>query len=90
MIRCIGLVSGRVQGVWFRRFVQMAARAEAVQGYAKNLVDGRVEVLLEGESEAVNRVQRQVAAGPPGARVDRVEWQTVAADGRTAVGFQVL
>ena len=63
------LVSGRVQGVGFRAFVRAAAVAENVTGAAINLADGRVEVRLYGAPEAVERVRRAAAAGPPGARV---------------------
>ncbi len=63
------LVSGRVQGVGFRAFVRAVAVAENVAGAAVNLADGRVEVRLHGAPQAVERVRRAVAAGPPGARV---------------------
>ncbi len=69
-----GLVSGKVQGVWFRRFVKGVAEEQGVAGYAKNLADGCVEVLLCGEPDAVAAVKVQVAIGPPGAHVDAVEW----------------
>lgn len=76
---------GLVQGVGFR--VAVARRAFGVAGWARNLPDGGVEVVLEGEPEAVARVEAFVREGPRGARVDEVE----AADeepGRTA-GFRV-
>lgn len=67
------LVSGRVQGVGFRYFVYDAARREGVAGYVRNLPDGRVEALVEGEMEAVTRVERAIRLGPGGARVEHVE-----------------
>jgi acylphosphatase len=67
------LVSGRVQGVGFRYFVHDAATREGVTGYVRNLPDGRVEALVEGEAEAVTRVERAIRSGPGGARVQDVD-----------------
>ncbi len=67
------LISGRVQGVGFRYFTEAAAAREGVHGWVRNLPDGRVEAAAEGESEAVERFERAVRHGPPGARVERVE-----------------
>lgn len=67
------LVSGRVQGVGFRFFVQRAASIEGLHGWVQNLPDGRVEISAEGEAEAVTRFERQLRQGPPAARVDEVD-----------------
>lgn len=70
---CIrAFVSGKVQGVWFRQSTKEQALKQGVTGYAKNLSDGRVEVLLCGEGDAVTRVQRWLNDGPELARVDDV------------------
>jgi acylphosphatase len=66
------LVRGRVQGVGFRFFVEEAARREGVGGWVSNLPDGRVEVLAEGDEEAVGRVEQKIRRGPSSARVDEV------------------
>jgi acylphosphatase len=66
------IVSGRVHGVGFRYFVNEAARREGVRGWVRNLPDGRVEVLAEGDEESVDRLERHVRRGPPAARVDDV------------------
>jgi acylphosphatase len=66
------VISGRVQGVGFRWFVQNAAIREGVSGWVTNLDDGRVEAFIEGDDESVTRVERAVRSGPPGARVDDV------------------
>ena len=66
-------VSGRVQGVGFRYYVHDVARHEGVTGYVRNLPDGRVETLVEGDIEAVTRVERAVRSGPAGARVEHVD-----------------
>ena len=68
-----GYVSGRVQGVGFRYFVLLHARAAGVTGFARNLVDGRVEFLLQGEVIAVKKVLAQIHQGPSHARVDAVD-----------------
>jgi acylphosphatase len=65
-------ISGRVQGVGFRWFTRDIAMREGVKGWVRNLLDGRVEALVEGESDSVTRVERALRAGPRGARVQRV------------------
>ena len=76
------LVSGRVQGVGFRFFVQESAAVEGLSGFARNLADGRVEIFAEGERDAVVRFERHVRRGPAGARVDVVEVIEEAPSGR--------
>lgn len=66
------LVSGRVQGVGYRFFAREAAALEGLQGRARNMSDGRVEVLVEGDSEAIARFERALHRGPLGARVEQV------------------
>jgi acylphosphatase len=82
-------VSGRVQGVGFRWFTQDAAAREGVRGWVRNLPDGRVEAFVEGDVEAVTRVERAVRSGPRGARVETVN---VVMDDPTGsyADFQVL
>ena len=67
-----GFVSGRVQGVGFRYFVMRHAEAEGVTGFARNLPDGRVEFLLQGDAGAVSRVVDRVRQGPRHAQVTGV------------------
>lgn len=67
------MITGRVQGVGFRFFTEAAAAREGLHGWVRNLPDGRVEVWAEGESEAVERFDRHVRHGPPGARVSLVD-----------------
>lgn len=74
MSRCIRcLVSGRVQGVWFRGSTQQQAVALGLGGHARNLADGRVEVVACGETAALERLKAWLRQGPPMARVDGVE-----------------
>ena len=79
---------GRVQGVGFRQFVVAAARAEGVQGWVRNCDDGSVEALLEGEAEAVLRVEQAVRHGPPLSRVESVVVTAETTSGRLA-GFHI-
>ena len=67
------LVSGRVQGVGFRYFAERAAAREGLHGWVRNNPDRRVEILAEGEADAVERFERQIRQGPPGSRVEHVE-----------------
>jgi len=63
------IVSGRVQGVWFRGNTQRAASAEGVHGWVRNLPDRRVEAVLQGERTAVESVIDFMRTGPPGSAV---------------------
>jgi len=66
-------ISGLVQGVFFRAETQTRARRLGVTGWVRNLWDGRVEAVFEGEEEAVERMVSWCHRGPPGARVENVE-----------------
>ncbi|GAA5140476.1 acylphosphatase [Thalassotalea piscium] len=73
-------VSGKVQGVYFRASSQQKAIEYGISGYARNLTDGDVEVLLCGEQDNVNKMLEWLNQGPSTARVDKinvkqVEWQ---------------
>ena len=67
------VISGRVQGVGFRFFTEAAAAREGLHGWARNLPDGRLEISIEGDAESVERFERQIAHGPPGARVSDLQ-----------------
>jgi acylphosphatase len=67
------LVSGRVQGVFFRASCNEVADEAGVDCRATNLPDGRVEVVLEGDPDAIERVIEWCHEGPPHARVENVE-----------------
>ena len=66
------IISGRVQGVGFRFFTEATAQREGVAGWVRNLPDRSVEVVAEGDADAVERFERAVRRGPLGARVDHV------------------
>lgn len=66
------LVKGRVQGVWYRGSTQRKAQELGVSGWAKNLADGRVEVLMCGEESALSELANWLHEGPPMAQVESV------------------
>ncbi|MDH3192260.1 MAG: acylphosphatase [Nitrosopumilus sp.] len=66
-------VSGKVQGVFFRQALKVMAKKNDVFGWVKNLKDGRVEAILEGENEKVSRLIEWSHGGPANARVEDVK-----------------
>jgi acylphosphatase len=82
------LIAGRVQGVGFRFFAEAQAAVEGLQGYVRNLEDGRVEAVVEGDEEAVDRVERALRRGPSGARIDAFIVEP-ASPTRRATGFMI-
>ncbi len=77
-----------MQRVGFRFFAEAQAAVEGVHGYVRNLPDGRVEVLAEGDEESVTRLERALRRGPVGAPVDSVVAEAVPPSGR-ATGFEI-
>ncbi|MFO0752795.1 MAG: acylphosphatase [Thermodesulfovibrionales bacterium] len=67
------LISGRVQGVYYRGFTEEAARSLGVKGWVRNLPDRRVEAVFEGERAAVEQAILRCRQGPPAARVDGID-----------------
>jgi acylphosphatase len=67
------VVSGRVQGVFYRADCAERARALGLGGFVRNLPDGRVDAAFEGEPEAVARMIAWCREGPPQSAVDAVE-----------------
>ena len=75
------VVSGRVQGVFYRQSTVDEARRRRLSGWVRNLPDGRVEVEAEGERAEVEALVAWCRVGPPSARVDEVEVRWGAATG---------
>jgi acylphosphatase len=74
-VRCV--VAGRVQGVYYRAATADEAARLALDGWVKNLADGRVEVVAAGDAVAIAALTRWLWQGPPAARVDAIhveEW----------------
>jgi acylphosphatase len=84
--RCF--ISGRVQGVYFRASTRDEARRLNLLGHARNLEDGRVEVLVVGPTVAVSALIDWLGKGPPSARVDSVDVTEIEID-ETPDGFHV-
>ena len=70
------LIAGRVQGVGFRYFTRDAAKACGIRGYARNLADGRVEVVAQGQPAALEQFVKELSKGPPLSAVQEclTEW----------------
>ncbi|MGH2663321.1 MAG: acylphosphatase [Actinomycetota bacterium] len=73
MIRAHVVVTGQVQGVFFRYETRRRAQSEGLAGWVRNLPDGRVEAVFEGPEEAVERMVSWCRRGPGGAEVQHVE-----------------
>ncbi len=80
-------VNGRVQGVGYRYFVLREAEALGVTGFARNLPDGRVEVIAEGPAEVLGDFEARLRKGPAFARVEGVERSE--APSRGDAGFHI-
>ena len=82
------VIAGRVQGVGFRWFAHDTAAIEGLHGWVRNLADGSVEVVAEGETSAVDRLEAAVRRGPSQARVEHVAVEDIAPTGRRT-GFEI-
>lgn len=84
------VIAGRVQGVGFRWFVARLARDLGLRGSARNLSDGRVEVLAAGDKARLAELETALRAGPPAARVDAVEIADVEDEATVPKGFSTI
>ena len=75
------VITGRVQGVWFRGWTQQEARARGLAGWVRNRRDGAVEALFQGADEAVEAMVAACREGPPYAHVAAVDRFEAAAGG---------
>lgn len=80
--RCHLIVSGRVQGVCFRMYVQTEAQRLQLTGWCKNNPDGTVEIVAEGEPDKLCQLRDRCKKGPPLARVVDVKANFSQASGR--------
>jgi acylphosphatase len=81
------LITGLVQDVWFRATTAKHAVRAGVHGWVRNLADGRVEAVLEGDADAVSGMIDFCSQGPEMARVDRIE--VVEESPENLEGFQI-
>ena len=82
------LISGTVQGVFFRGFLKEKADELGLKGFARNLDDGRVEVVAEGRDENINEMVKLCRQGPAHSDVKNVNTEEIKHQG--FVGFRVL
>lgn len=87
-LKALAVIRGRVQGVSFRYFTQQTARRLGLTGWVRNLPDGTVEALFEGERESIEQALEACRQGPPAAAVEavQVDWQQ---GPREFIAFQV-
>ena len=76
------VVSGKVQGVCFRHYTREEAQKLNLIGYVKNLANGNVEIVAQGENSAVDRLITWAGVGSPSAQVKDVNWELVNNDDR--------
>lgn len=84
------LISGLVQGVGFRWFVARHARALGLAGFARNLPDGRVEVVVSGPDEALPALEQLLRSGPANAQVEGVERSAEPAPATVRNSFDIM
>ncbi len=79
------LISGIVQGVFFRANTETVARSLGLKGRVRNLIDGRVEVIAEGQRDKISEFVDWCHQGPPAASVDKVEvmWERATGEFKT-------
>jgi len=86
--RCVrAIITGRVQGVWFRAWTDKKARKLDLDGWVRNKRDGSVEAVFAGSDEAVGEMLTACSKGPPAARVEDVSFGPAEDPGS---GFHVL
>ncbi len=83
------LIEGRVQGVGYRYFALQAAIRNGLKGWTRNLADGRVEALAEGEREKLDAWVEELRVGPAYALVKRIHQEPRVANGRFE-GFEIV
>lgn len=85
------LVSGRVQGVFYRKSIQQAASALQIQGYVRNLDDGRVEVVAFLYDDMVEEFKKILQNGSPLSRVEKIEQEVISEEEADLIhdGFEV-
>ena len=84
------LVSGEVQGVGFRWFVARHSRRLGLHGHARNLNDGRVEVVVCGEKERLDELEALLGVGPAHAQVTHVERAEIVDDEVRYKSFEIM
>lgn len=81
-------ISGSVQGVFFRKFIEDKANELGLKGFARNLEDSRVEVVVEGKDENVNEMAEVCKKGPSHSDIKNVTTEEIKHQGFS--GFRIL
>ena len=84
------IVSGRVQGVFFRASTREMALQLAINGFVRNMSDGRVEIVATGPLASIDRFIRWCRQGPPDARVEDIQITECEATDRSDRGFDIV
>ena len=89
-VRAHVIVSGRVQGVWYRASTRDVAHRLSLTGWVRNLPGGEVEAVFEGPRDRVEEAVAWCGRGPSGARVDRCEvsWAEPSGEGPFAIRYE--
>ena len=83
------IVYGKVQGVFYRKFVAQKLRELGLQGYVRNLPDGTVEVVVRATDEELEAIERILYEGSPLSEVERVEMEPLEEDDLLYEGFEI-
>ncbi|WP_456432321.1 acylphosphatase [Nitratifractor sp.] len=83
------VVFGKVQGVYYRKFVAQKLRRLGVQGYVRNLPDGTVEVVVRATEDDVGPIEQILYEGSPLSEVERVEMESLEEDDLIYEGFEI-
>lgn len=78
------VIKGLVQGVWYRAYTERTAKALGLKGWVRNLPDGSVEAVMEGERAAIDLAILECRKGPPSSRVEKIEEQWESPNGEFA------
>lgn len=88
-VRYFGRAEGRVQGVGFRFFVQQTALELHVTGWVKNMDDGSVTMEMQGEEEAIDRLEAAIRKGDGYIKVRSLSLEPIALDEKKKKGFSI-
>jgi acylphosphatase len=83
------IVSGQVQGVGFRMSTRSQARQIGIDGFVRNLSNGDVEIVAQGETEKVDQLLEWAKSGSPSAVVNKLEVEVLVDDGEEFEGFEI-
>jgi len=83
------IVHGKVQGVFYRKFVAQKLRQMGIRGYVRNLPDGTVEVVVRATEEELEAIRRALEEGSPLSEVERIEMEYLDDDDLLYDGFEI-